>query len=719
MLMSAAPFSPKVQEILPDLISVFAHKRSWTRILTLLAVMCQMLPLRAAEPVYDAATYFSAGENPSGGGVWSWRGKWAGKNNLGRDGNYALLPEQVEIPFPPASGNDEPGWGPLQPSADGLFLPAVWRYQGTELADPLIIDGNRYRARPGVLLAHPGSARLVAVTWQAPRAGTIALAAQFQDAVTGSPGADSGVSWFVQLRGESPLATGDLGSGGTSALLERHGLAVKQGDFVHFGMDPRGGNVTDTTALLARISYGPDASPAADQLLDAPLPSGPGGGATALRQLPGGNQTLRYGGGTNDFVVLQGDTDVTDFPIVSGGVTTNYVASGTLAYDQALRYDLSGATVNLKGGTVVSFRYWSSTNPSAPGYVISGTLSSTASAQNLPYGYEAGYSMAFQPGTRIEFAQFQTPGIASSGYVLKGYAAAAQSVIFSYLAGGSLIVQAGSACSFHHSPTNGSARAGYLKVAWPAADTYLPYSYTSGVTAKVRAGTAAVFRHFKVPTGSATAGFLESGILAENSVLYYGTGVTLTAKIDTPVTFTFSTPNPNSLVASYGYVRDCIPAVNASVRFGSQAGALATILANKAAKFSRLSTTSHAGFLDSATLAPPGPVSFPYTTASPIRYASLAVNKPAAFAHVSTTNGTGFLASGILSGAQTIYTSTGTTVIGADGSTLSITTPGTTTVIPPPIVIIDNDGDGFSEAEEILMGTSDFVFNDPQADGNP
>lgn len=172
-------------------------------------------------------------------------------------------------------------------------------------------------------------------------------------------------------------------------------------------------------------------------------------------------------------------------------------------------------------------------------------------------------------------------------------------------------------------------------------------------------------------------------------------------------------------MASYGYVRDCIPAVNASVRFGSQAGALATILANNAAKFSRLSTTSHAGFLDSATFAPPGPVSFPYTTASPIRYASLAVNKPAAFARVSTTNGTGFLASGILSGAQTIYTSTGTTVIGADGSTLSITTPGTTTVIAPPIVIIDIDGDGFSEAEEILMGTSDSVFNDPQADGNP
>jgi hypothetical protein len=679
-----------------------------------MSVVCHALPLHSAEPVYDAATYFGTGENPSAG-VWSWRGKWSSNNNLARDGNYVLLPEAVEIPFPPASGNNEPGWGPPQRSADGLYLPAVWRYQGSELSAPTIIDGSSYRARPGVLLAHPGSGRLVTVTWQAPRAGTISLAAQFQDAVSGSPAVDTGVSWFVQLRGESPLANGNLGPGGTSPLVERRGLVVKQGDLVHFGVDPRGGVSADATALIARVSYGPSAAPAPGQPLDAVLQSGPGGGSAAQRLLPGGNQTLKYGGGANDFVVLQGGTDVTDYPIVAGGTTTNYVASGILAHDQALRYDLGGATVTLKGGTVVTFKYHSSTIYTVPGYVSSGILSSTAAAQVLPYGYDAGYTMAFQPGSRIEFGLYPA-GIAASGYVLSGVAAPGQSVYYSYLPGGSLVVQDGSQCSFHHSPSSGSSQSGYLKVAWPAVDTYLPYSYAAGLTAKVRAGAAAKFKFFKT-LGPAAAGYLESGVLAENSVLYYGTGATLTAKVDTPVTFTFSTPG--GAVASYGYVSECTPALNATVPYGSQAGALVTILANKKAFFSRFSKGNHLGLLDSGVMAPPGPVSVAYTIASPIRFATLALNEPASFARASTTSSIGYLASGILGSSQTIYTSPTTTVAAAAGATLVVDTPGTSSasVAPPPI--IDADGDGFSLAEETLIGTSDTVPNNPQADGSP
>ena len=55
-----------------------------------------MMPGRGAEPVYDASEYSAAGENEETS-VWSWRGKWSAKNNLTRDGNYALLPSTKSV----------------------------------------------------------------------------------------------------------------------------------------------------------------------------------------------------------------------------------------------------------------------------------------------------------------------------------------------------------------------------------------------------------------------------------------------------------------------------------------------------------------------------------------------------------------------------------------------------------------------------------------------
>ena len=135
-----------------------------------------MLPGRGAEPIYDASEYSAAGENEETG-VWSWRGKWSGKNNLTRDGNYALLPSTVDVAFPPGNPEIQQGWGMETASSSGSYLPSVWRYLGPEPLGSLVQEGISYRARPGVLLAHPGDARLVAVTWRAPRDGVISLAA--------------------------------------------------------------------------------------------------------------------------------------------------------------------------------------------------------------------------------------------------------------------------------------------------------------------------------------------------------------------------------------------------------------------------------------------------------------------------------------------------------------------------------------------------------------
>ena len=112
---------------------------------------------------------------------------------------------------------------------------------------------------------------------------------------------DSGIAWFGQLRRGTPLASGNLGAGGTTALLGRSALEVTEGDLIHFGVDPRGSFTTDATGVLARVSYGHSAAP--EQLtrtLDAPLTAPTGGGTAALRLLPGGDQTLRYGGGANN-----------------------------------------------------------------------------------------------------------------------------------------------------------------------------------------------------------------------------------------------------------------------------------------------------------------------------------------------------------------------------------------------------------------------------------
>jgi hypothetical protein len=578
-------------------------------------------------------------------------------------------------------------------------------------------------------MLHPGSGRLVTATWKAPRSGMVSLAAQFQDAAQGAATTDTGVAWFIQLGTRTPLAQGLLPAGGTSALIEQQSLLVAEGDLLHFGLDPRGACLTDATSVIARVSYGAAAAPAPGRRLDDAPPEAP---ATAQRLLPGGDQTLRYGGGSSDFVVLKGGTDVVDWPVGSGSSAANYVASGILACDQALRYDLSGATVLLKGGTAVTFRYFSPLT-TVPGYVASGTLSSTAPAQPLPYGYEAGYTLNFQPGSLIAFFQYKTSGITANGYVSSGTAGQAQSVYFGYQSGASLTVQPGSLCTFKHSPTNGSAQSGYLQSGKMNTDSYLPYGFAGG-TVKIRKSHQLYFLHFKYP-GSACNGYLTAGPLAENASLPYGLGTSLLCLADTTAAFRYIQTGSTS-PTSTGYLESGTPAANATVKFGSQAGATVTILAGKIARFSLLGTLSptnpaittgpgQAGFLVSATTASIVPLSLPYSVSVPVRYATVQANQPFSFARISTSNSNGYLNSGVLALNQTIYKPNSTTVIGPDGATLvaNIPSSGAATVdlITSDLILLDSDGDGMGDAFEYLYNFNPLsaadATGDPDADG--
>jgi hypothetical protein len=683
--------------------------------------MCQSLPLRAVEPVYEAASYFSTGENPSGG-VWSWRGRLDGKSTArpARNGNYQILPERVQVEFPPASGVDAAGWGPdgLPLDRDGLLLPAIWSYEGAAFLDETGPQGVHFKARPGVLLAHPGAARLAAVTWEAPRDGTVALAAQFQDAAAGPPGSgDDGVFWFVQLETAAPLASGALGAGGVSPLTLKSGIRVRKGDLLHFGVEPRANYVTDTTAILARVTYGPQAGPPPGQALDD---EPAGSGLAMLRTVPAGGQTMPYGPGAGETVVFMEGTEVTDYPVTSGGVTTNFAGSGTLAHDQTLPYAFPVRTVTLKAGTVVSFRYFGTVPGNIRGYVRIGYAADGVPAQPLAYGFAAGSTLTVQPGSRMEFMHvpYPTNPAIADGYLLEGVAAADQSVIYSYLPGGSMTVKGGSLCEFLHAPTSGPAQAGYLRRGTPAANITLPYSATAGIVAPVKAGTQVSFIFFTA-AGSARGGVLESACLSANASLFYGLNTSVNVAADTFVRFShvIQTFTTSSNTLAYGYVRECLPAVNGTVLYGSQPGASVTIQAGALATFARGGAT-HSGFLEYGTLPLPGPITLPYTLNAPIRTASFKGGQPIRFALGSATDFRGYVNSGILSGSQTIYTSASTTVATTDWMTLNVSTPGTAHVASTP-TIVDIDGDGFSIAEETQMGTSDLIPNNPHAEGNP
>lgn len=689
--------------------------------------MAQPEPETVVEPVYDASDYFGAGTNDPAD-VWTWRGKWEGRNNLTRDGQYTLLPDVVEIPFPSDTPETTPGWSANFPSTDGYYLPAAWRFQEADALDGPVIKKVAYRAQPGTLMLHPGSGRLVTATWKAPRSGMISLAAQFQDAAQGAGTTDTGVAWFIQLGSRSPLAQGLLPAGATSALIEQQSLLVAEGDLLHFGVDPRGACLTDATSVIARVSYGAAAAPAPGRRLDDAPPEAP---ATAQRLLPGGDQTLRYGGGSSDFVVLKGGTDVVDWPVGSGSSAANYVASSILAFDQALRYDLSGTTVLLKGGTLVTFRYFSPLT-TVPGYVASGTLSSAAPAQVLPYGYEAGYTLNFQPGSLIAFIQYKTSGITANGYETSGTAGQAQSVYFGYQSGASLTVQPGSLCTFKHSPTTGSAQSGYLLTGRLHTDAYLPYGYSGG-TVKIRGGQDIVVRHFKYP-GSACNGYLSGGRLAENSNLPYGLGTNLLCAVDTLVDFRYA-QTASTLPTSTGYLASATPAANATVKFGSQAGATLTILAGKPARFSLLGTQSinvpgaitsggQAGFLDSATAASSTPLSLPYSVSTPVRYATVQTAQNISFARISTnattTNSNGYLTTGLLAFNQTIYKPNGTTVSGPDGATLIVYIPSSGTggvnLIASNLLLTDTDSDGMTDGFEYFYNLNPLSAADAATD---
>jgi len=101
----------------------------------------------------------------------------------------------------------------------------------------------------GSVRMHPRASRLAIVGWRSPINGSISIAGAFADLDAGCGGA----GWSVD-KGTTRLASGAFQSGG-GQQFQRSGIAVSQGDFLYFIVDPGAdGDCGDSTGLKVTIT---------------------------------------------------------------------------------------------------------------------------------------------------------------------------------------------------------------------------------------------------------------------------------------------------------------------------------------------------------------------------------------------------------------------------------------------------------------------------------
>src|SRR5439155_911306 len=102
------------------------------------------------------------------------------------------------------------------------------------------------------MLVHPGGGQLVILSWLSPSDGTAAI----DFSLTGLDAAcGNGIAWFVERNdGGATLASGSIGSGGSSGSRLLSGVSVRAGDRINFVVDPNSDFVCDSTKLTATIT---------------------------------------------------------------------------------------------------------------------------------------------------------------------------------------------------------------------------------------------------------------------------------------------------------------------------------------------------------------------------------------------------------------------------------------------------------------------------------
>jgi hypothetical protein len=192
--------------------------------------------------VYNFENDFSTTTNVDTS-TWSFR--YGTVNN--RDGIYNLLPYF----FNDNRGLNGP-WSRWLSSNDSNSLPFV----GKNTSGQTLSSGS-FSCPVNQSNLHPTASSFVVVSWLAPSTGTLSsLRFLFSDLDSGG---GNGVTCYV----DKDNSTGNLWSqvvsnGGSSGEQVFNGLNVNAGDRINFIVDPNGNEGSDSTRLMAEITFIPE-----------------------------------------------------------------------------------------------------------------------------------------------------------------------------------------------------------------------------------------------------------------------------------------------------------------------------------------------------------------------------------------------------------------------------------------------------------------------------
>ncbi|MEM0898035.1 MAG: hypothetical protein AAGJ79_14255 [Verrucomicrobiota bacterium] len=216
----------------------------------------------SAATIYNAVTDFSETVN-SDTSTWSYR---ISSGSLVRDGDYQLFDE-----FSIDSATWDPDTGIWRPNGVTSSFPAIGANNtGGNILFNLFGSVNNFNWPDETIFLHPSNNSLVVLSWLAPGDGVIDV--EFQISDMDNNGGINGVGWFVDLGDASGnLASGTVGTGGSSGPQTLNGVAVSQGDRLHFIIDSLGDIGFDATEMTASISFIPEPTTALLGLVARPL----------------------------------------------------------------------------------------------------------------------------------------------------------------------------------------------------------------------------------------------------------------------------------------------------------------------------------------------------------------------------------------------------------------------------------------------------------------
>lgn len=207
-----------------------------------IAILASLMPFQIFAATFDAATDFSASNNPNSAWSYGWTQTLGSSLNVYPDpGNLAGLDvwndlNHISLGVPHVAHN----------GTANTMTPGTFTYQ------------------PGQLGFHPGSnGEFSVIRWTAPSASTYTIAASFTGIDTHGTTTDVHV-----LKDGSSLFTGDINGFGSIAQLSPIALSLLAGDTIDFavGFGSNGNYFFDSTGVNATIN--------SQEVSNVPIPAG-------------------------------------------------------------------------------------------------------------------------------------------------------------------------------------------------------------------------------------------------------------------------------------------------------------------------------------------------------------------------------------------------------------------------------------------------------------